>query len=56
MTIARHAEAIHTWRDVFKYVQASDLFSFLFFNQEKASLSMIKNMFGRSGDGAEANA
>ena len=54
VTIARHAEAIHTWRDVFKYVQASNLFSFLFFNQEKASLSMLKNMFGRAGEGSEA--
>lgn len=54
VTIARHAENIHTWRDVFKYVQASNLFSFLFFNQEKPSLSMIKNMFGRNGEGSEA--
>lgn len=56
VTIARHAEAIHSWRDVFKYVQASNLFSFLFFNAEKPSLEMLKNAFGGGGssEGTEA--
>ena len=56
VTIARHAEAIHTWRDVFKYVQASNLFSFLFFNSERPSLQMLRNAFGGGGDGSEATA
>ena len=46
ITIARHLETITTWRDVYKYVQASNLFSFLFYNAEKPSLSMIKSAFG----------
>ena len=53
VTLARHAEAIEGWRDVGKYVQASNLFSFLFFNAEKPNLQMLKSMFG-SGEGTEA--
>jgi radical SAM superfamily enzyme YgiQ (UPF0313 family) len=48
VTLARHAEAVHTWRDVFKYVQASSLFSFLFFNSDKPKLSMVKDMLERA--------
>ena len=53
VTLARHAENIRTWRDVGKYVQASNLFSFLFFNAEKPNLAMLKNLFG-GGEGTEA--
>jgi anaerobic magnesium-protoporphyrin IX monomethyl ester cyclase len=42
VTLARHLEGLESWRDVYKYVQASNLFSFLFYNAEKPSLSMIK--------------
>jgi radical SAM superfamily enzyme YgiQ (UPF0313 family) len=42
VTIARHMEAIKSWRDVAKYAQAASLFSFLFFDQERPSLSMWK--------------
>ncbi|MEY3212263.1 MAG: hypothetical protein RIT28_2744 [Pseudomonadota bacterium] len=42
VTLARHLETINSWRDVAKYVQASNLFSFLFYNAEKPSLSMVK--------------
>ena len=42
VTIARHMEAIKSWRDVAKYVQAASLFSFLFFDQERPNLSMWK--------------
>lgn len=42
VTIARHLEAIKSWRDVAKYAQAASLFSFLFFDQERPSLSMWK--------------
>jgi len=40
VTIARHLEAINSWRDVAKYAQAASLFSFLFFDQERPSLAM----------------
>ena len=43
VTLARHLETINSWRDVAKYVQASNLFSFLFYNAEKPSLSMVKS-------------
>lgn len=42
VTLARHLGSIESWRDVYKYVQASNLFSFLFYNAEKPSLSMVK--------------
>ena len=42
ITIKRHAKGIKNWRDLFKYVEATTLFSFLFFNQEKVSPSMLK--------------
>lgn len=42
VTLARHLEGIENWRHVYKYVQASNLFSFLFYNMEKPSLSMVK--------------
>ena len=55
-TIKRHLEGIHSFRDVMKYVQASNLFSFLFFNAEKAgSLTMMRRLLdqarGRKGGG-----
>lgn len=43
VTLARHLEGIDNWQDVYKYMQASGLFSFLFYNAEKPSLSMITN-------------
>jgi len=47
VTIQRHLEGIDSWRDIMKYVQASNLFSFLFYNAEKAtSVSMLKNVLG----------
>lgn len=42
ITLKRHAQSINTWRDLFKYVEATALFSFLFFNQERVSVSMLK--------------
>ena len=58
VTIARHLEAIHSWRDVAKYVQAASLFSFLFFDQERPSLSMwkqaLKDRLGMQGKSAAA--
>jgi len=44
VTLARHMEALQSWRDIFKYVQAGSLFSFLFFDQERPSLSMWKKL------------
>ena len=46
ITMARHLETIHSWRDVYKYASASNLFTFLFYNNEKPSLNMIKSAFG----------
>ena len=53
VTIARHLEAIKTWRDGMKYVQASNLFSFLFFNSERPTIGMLKKAFASSGEGME---
>lgn len=53
ITIARHLETIKTWRDVYKYASASNLFSFLFYNAEKPNLSMLKTAFGM-GEADEA--
>ncbi|MBK9368979.1 MAG: hypothetical protein IPN01_22220, partial [Deltaproteobacteria bacterium] len=36
VTLARHLETINSWRDVAKYVQASNLFSFLFSQRREA--------------------
>jgi radical SAM superfamily enzyme YgiQ (UPF0313 family) len=52
VTLARHLESIKSWRDVAKYAQASSLFSFLFFNREKISLSMLKTLWSDRTDGA----
>ena len=41
-TIKRHMGAMKTWRDVYKYMQAASLFSFLFFDMERPSLKMLK--------------
>ncbi len=46
ITIARHLETIHSWRDVYKYASASSLFSFLFYNAERPRFSQLKSMFG----------
>lgn len=54
VTLARHAEAISTWRDVGKYVQASSLFGFLFFNSKMPSLKSLRAAFGSGGQGLEA--
>ncbi|MFZ5481620.1 MAG: B12-binding domain-containing radical SAM protein [Myxococcota bacterium] len=54
ITLARHLETIQSWRDVYKYAQASNLFSFLFYNAEKPSLSMIKTAFGMGASDEQA--
>jgi len=54
VTLARHAENMKSWADVRKYVAASSLFSFLFFNQERPSLSMLRGLFGSGGMDASA--
>jgi anaerobic magnesium-protoporphyrin IX monomethyl ester cyclase len=54
VTLARHAEHIKSWADVNKYLAASSLFSFLFFNQERPSINMLRAMFGSGGSEAAA--
>ena len=49
VTLARHAENMKSWADLRKYAAASSLFSFLFFNQEKPSLGMLRELFGSGG-------
>ncbi len=50
-TIRRHLEGIQSFRDVMKYVQASNLFSFLFYNAEKAgSLAMLRGLLDQARD------
>jgi radical SAM superfamily enzyme YgiQ (UPF0313 family) len=57
VTLARHAEQIHSWRDVLKYVQAGSLFSFLFFNENKPKLWMLKDLLSRAAaNGSPAGA
>ena len=53
VVMQRHLQEIHSWRDVAKYVQASSLFSFLFYNREKMNLSTIKQMVKVQMNGAE---
>ncbi len=48
VTLARHAEQVKSWRDVLKYVQAGSLFSFLFFNENKPKLWMLKDALSRA--------
>ncbi len=58
VTLARHMEEIKNWRDVLKYIQAGSLFSFLFFNENKPSLWMIKDALtkaAKSGNGGMGN-
>ncbi len=53
VTLARHAEAVQSWRDIAKYVQAGSLFSFLFFNAERPGLRMLRNaLSGGDAQGA----
>jgi anaerobic magnesium-protoporphyrin IX monomethyl ester cyclase len=47
-TLARHMEQVKSWRDVLKYIQAGSLFSFLFFNEKKPSLWMIKDALSKA--------
>ncbi len=54
VTLARHMENMHSWADVRKYVAASNLFSFLFFNQERSSLEKLRGLFGSGGVDAAA--
>jgi len=42
VTLARHLEAVTNWRDVAKYLQAASLFSFLFFDQDRPTITMWK--------------
>ena len=44
VTLQRHLESVKTLRDVYKYIQAASLFSFLFFDKEKPSLGMFKRI------------
>ena len=44
ITIKRHVQGIQTWRDFLKYVEAASLFSFLFFNQERPTIRMFKDV------------
>ena len=46
--MARHLEQVTSWRDVLKYIQAGSLFSFLFFNENKPSLWMLKDMLTKA--------
>ena len=54
VTLARHLENMHSWADVRKYVAASNLFTFLFFNQETSSLEKLRGLFGSGGVDAAA--
>ncbi len=57
VTLARHLENVQSWRDVAKYVQAGSLFSFLFFNENKPKLWMLKDALSRaSSSGTSASA
>lgn len=49
VTLARHLENVHSWADVRKYVAASNLVSFLFFNQERPALERLRSLFGSGG-------
>lgn len=48
VTLARHLEQVQSWRDVMKYIQAGSLFSFLFFNENKPSLWMLKDLLTKA--------
>jgi anaerobic magnesium-protoporphyrin IX monomethyl ester cyclase len=48
VTIQRHLENIKSWRDVYKYAQAANLFGFLFFNKSVPTLDALKRTFGGS--------
>ena len=54
VTMARHLEQVQSWRDVAKYVQAGSLFSFLFFNEHKPSLWMLKDALTKAAAGDAA--
>jgi radical SAM superfamily enzyme YgiQ (UPF0313 family) len=53
VTLARHAEQVKSWRDVLKYVQAGSLFSFLFFNENKPKLWMLKDALSRAASDSQ---
>ena len=44
VTLQRHMSSIKTMRDVYKYMEAASLFSFLFFDQERLSVGMLKRV------------
>lgn len=48
VTIARHLEQIQTWRDVLKYAQAANLFTFLFFNDKRPTVDMAKDILKKA--------
>ena len=54
ITLARHAENMKSWADVRKYLAASNLFTFLFFNKERPALEKLRQMFGSGGVDAAA--
>ena len=58
VTMARHLEQVTSWRDVLKYIQAGSLFSFLFFNENKPTLWMLKEALTKaagSGSGGQGS-
>jgi len=54
VTLARHAEYMNSWADVRKYLAASNLFTFLFFNSEQPALDKLRSLFGSGGVDAAA--
>jgi anaerobic magnesium-protoporphyrin IX monomethyl ester cyclase len=46
VTIQRHLDNMKSWRDIYKYAQAANLFGFLFFDTKLPSISSIRKRFG----------
>ena len=53
VTVQRHLENIHGLRDVYKYAQAANLFSFLFFDKKLPSVRELRARFGGGGSAEE---
>jgi hypothetical protein len=45
---------MNSWADVRKYLAASNLFTFLFFNSEQPALDKLRSLFGSGGVDAAA--
>lgn len=52
VTLRRHFDNIKSWRDVYKYAQAANLFGFLFFDKRLPTLQELKKTFGAAEAGA----